>query len=42
MNLPQPSADALEQSTQMRALLKDRITQAGGWIPFSTYMADAL
>lgn len=40
--LPSPTADALEQSTRLVALLRDEIAQAQGWIPFARYMELAL
>ncbi len=42
MNLPQPSADALEQSAALIARLQALIHAHGGWIPFSDYMAETL
>jgi SAM-dependent MidA family methyltransferase len=42
MNLPQPSAEALEQSAALVARLQTLIDTQGGWIPFSSYMAEAL
>ena len=42
MNLPQPSAEALEQSAALVARLQTLIETQGGWIPFSSYMAEAL
>ncbi|MBC9072704.1 SAM-dependent methyltransferase [Thauera sp. CAU 1555] len=42
MNLPQPSADALAQSTRLVDLLRAEIAAAGGWLPFSRYMELAL
>ncbi len=41
-SLPQPSADALEQSTRLVALICAEIRAAGGWVPFSRYMELAL
>ncbi|PKO55360.1 MAG: hypothetical protein CVU28_06700 [Betaproteobacteria bacterium HGW-Betaproteobacteria-21] len=41
-SLPQPSADALEQSTCLVALIHAEIVAAGGWVPFSRYMELAL
>lgn len=41
-SLPQPSAEALEQSHRLTALLHSEIRAAGGWIPFSRYMELAL
>jgi SAM-dependent MidA family methyltransferase len=42
MSLPQPSADALEQSTRLVETITAVIADAGGWIPFSRYMELAL
>ena len=42
MSLPQPSSDALEQSTRLVESIRAAIAQAGGWIPFSRYMELAL
>lgn len=42
MNLPQPSADALAQSTRLVDLLRGELAAAGGWLPFSRYMELAL
>lgn len=42
MSLPQPSAEALEQSSRLLALIRTAIAEAGGWIPFSRYMELAL
>ena len=42
MNLPQPSAEALEQSAALVARLQALIAAEGGWIPFSSYMAETL
>lgn len=42
MSLPQPSADALEQSTRLVQTITAAIADAGGWIPFSRYMELAL
>ena len=36
------SADALAHSQHVSAFLRTQIEQAGGWIPFSTWMHDAL
>lgn len=41
-SLPQPSSDALEQSTCLVALIHAEIVAAGGWVPFSRYMELAL
>lgn len=41
-SLPQPSADALEQSSCLVALIQAEIVAAGGWMPFSRYMELAL
>ena len=40
--LPQPSADAQAHSARVRAHLAGCIRQAGGWLPFATYMAEVL
>ena len=40
--LPPPSADALAASDALKARIADAIAAAGGWIPFSQYMALAL
>lgn len=42
MKLPQPSADALEQSEALRARIMSRISSAGGWLSFARYMEMAL
>ena len=42
MNLPQPSADALAHSLRLSLHIRDAINAAGGWIPFSAYMEQAL
>lgn len=42
MNLPQPSAEALEQSAALVARLQALIQAEGGWVPFSAYMAETL
>lgn len=42
MNLPQPSADALEQSARLVSRLRSLIEAQDGWISFATYMAEAL
>lgn len=36
------SADALAHSQQVSAFLRTQIEQAGGWLPFSSWMHDAL
>lgn len=36
------SADALAHSQQVSAFLRSQIEQAGGWLPFSSWMHDAL
>lgn len=41
-SLPQPSAEALDQSNRLTALLQSEIRAAGGWMPFSRYMELAL
>jgi len=41
-DLPPPSGDAAAHSDRLRRLIADRITDAGGWIPFDTYMDLAL
>jgi len=41
-DLPPPSGDAVAHSDRLRALIADRITAAGGWIPFDAYMDLAL
>ncbi len=41
-SLPQPSAEALDQSNRLIALLQSEIRAAGGWMPFSRYMELAL
>ncbi|MHB1375726.1 MAG: class I SAM-dependent methyltransferase, partial [Thauera sp.] len=41
-SLPQPSAEALAQSTRLLELIEAEIAAAGGWIPFSRYMELAL
>ena len=41
-NLPQPSAEALEHSAQLSALIHRDIAQQNGWIPFSRFMELAL
>jgi SAM-dependent MidA family methyltransferase len=40
--LPAPSAEALATSQALCAHIRQTITQAGGWIPFSRYMELAL
>jgi len=42
MNLPQPSAEALDQSARLVARLHGLIQSQGGWISFATYMGEAL
>ncbi|HJV25045.1 MAG TPA: SAM-dependent methyltransferase [Aromatoleum sp.] len=42
MSLPQPSDDALAQSERLVQTIHAAIAKAGGWIPFSRYMALAL
>ncbi len=42
MDLPQPSDDALAQSTALTARLQARIAHGGGWISFADFMHDAL
>ncbi len=42
MKLPQPSAEALEQSGRLVSRLQSLIDAHGGWISFATYMAEAL
>ncbi|MBD5803109.1 hypothetical protein AZOA_25440 [Azoarcus sp. Aa7] len=42
MSLPEPSADALEQSSRLLRTITAAIAEAGGWIPFSRYMELAL
>ena len=42
MSLPQPSADALEQSARLVETITAAVADAGGWIPFSRYMELAL
>lgn len=41
-SLPAPGADALAQSEALKALLRDKIADAGGWLPFDRYMELAL
>lgn len=40
--LPVPSADAMQASQQLQALIRSEITERGGVIPFSRYMELAL
>lgn len=40
--LPPPSAEALAASERLKAQIAAEIARAGGWIPFSAYMAQAL
>ena len=40
--LPPPSPDALAASTALLERIRAAIDEAGGWIPFSDYMALAL
>lgn len=40
--LPQPSQEALAHSARLQAELMTHIRAAGGWIPFSDYMQQAL
>ena len=42
MNLPQPSADALAQSSRLVRHIEAHIDAAGGWISFADYMHLAL
>ncbi len=42
MKLPQPCADALEQSELLRSRIVSRIAEAGGWLSFARYMELAL
>ena len=42
MNLPTPALLAQQASAALTRLILDEIDQAGGWIPFSRYMALAL
>jgi len=42
MSLPTPTPDALRHSAALCALIREEIDAAGGWIPFSRYMALAL
>lgn len=42
MNLPQPSADALAHSLRLNQHIRGAINKAGGWIPYSAYMEQAL
>lgn len=41
-SLPQPAAEALEQSNTLKRLVQSEIRAAGGWLPFSRYMELAL
>jgi SAM-dependent MidA family methyltransferase len=41
-SLPTPSADALQHSERVAALLRDEIAAEGGWLPFSRFMDLAL
>lgn len=41
-DLPPPSGDAAAHSDRLRRVIADRITDAGGWIPFDAYMDLAL
>jgi len=41
-DLAPPSADAVAHSDRLRDLIANRITAAGGWIPFDAYMDLAL
>ncbi|MFM2397443.1 MAG: hypothetical protein RLZZ144_693 [Pseudomonadota bacterium] len=41
-NLTKPSAEALEHSAKLSALIHQDIAQQGGWIPFSRFMELAL
>jgi len=41
-SLPQPSADALDQSARLLALVEADIDAEGGWVPFSRYMERVL
>lgn len=40
--LPEPDADALRHSARLSALIRERISAAGGWIDFAEYMELAL
>ena len=42
MTLPEPDADAADSSARLAARIAGEIEGAGGWIPFSRYMALAL
>lgn len=42
MNMPAPDANAAASSARLKARIEETIEQAGGWIPFSRYMALAL
>jgi SAM-dependent MidA family methyltransferase len=41
-SLPVPGPDAAAQSEALRALIRDEIASAGGWLPFDRYMELAL
>jgi SAM-dependent MidA family methyltransferase len=41
-SLPAPGADALAQSAALTALIRERMADAGGWLPFDRYMELAL
>ena len=41
-SLPQPSAEALEHSSQLCSLIRSEIAAQGGWIPFARFMELAL
>lgn len=41
-SLPEPDKEALEHSGRLEALIRERISASGGWIPFSEYMRLAL
>lgn len=41
-SLPPPSPEALAHSAALDALIRDRIAEAGGWLPFDRYMELAL
>ena len=36
--LPTPSPEATSQSQQLAKLIEQKITDAGGWIDFATFM----
>ncbi len=40
--LPEPDSLALEHSERLSALIREKIAERGGWIPFSDYMRLAL